>query len=58
MNPTLSLRNPYPDGSAALTTAGGPLFTGFVDGSFAAYDDGSLEQLWEVNVGAGFNAPL
>jgi alcohol dehydrogenase (cytochrome c) len=47
----------YPNRSAALTTAGGLLFTGFVDGSFAAYDDISLEQLWEVNVGAGFNAP-
>jgi alcohol dehydrogenase (cytochrome c) len=28
-----------------------------VDGSFAAYDDTSLEQLWEINVGSGFNAP-
>jgi hypothetical protein len=28
-----------------------------IDGSFAAYDDSSLVQLWEVNVGAGFNAP-
>jgi alcohol dehydrogenase (cytochrome c) len=37
--------------------AGGLLFTGLVDGSFAAYDDTSLEQLWEINVGSGFNAP-
>ena len=51
------IHNPYPNRSAALTTAGGLLFTGFVDGSFAAYDDTSLEQLWEVNVGVGFNAP-
>jgi alcohol dehydrogenase (cytochrome c) len=51
------MRKPYPNRSAALTTAGGLLFTGFVDGSFAAYDDVSLEQLWEINVGAGFNAP-
>jgi alcohol dehydrogenase (cytochrome c) len=28
-----------------------------IDGSLAAYDDLSLEQLWEVNVGGGFNAP-
>jgi alcohol dehydrogenase (cytochrome c) len=28
-----------------------------IDGSFAAYDDISLEQLWEINVGVGFNAP-
>jgi alcohol dehydrogenase (cytochrome c) len=51
------LRKPFPNRSAALTTAGGLLFTGYVDGSFAAYDDISLEQLWEVNVGTGFNAP-
>ncbi|MBV9968383.1 MAG: PQQ-binding-like beta-propeller repeat protein [Xanthobacteraceae bacterium] len=51
------LRKPYPNRSAALTTAGGLLFTGFVDGSFAAYDDTSLEPLWEINVGSGFNAP-
>jgi alcohol dehydrogenase (cytochrome c) len=51
------MRKPFPNRSAALTTAGGLLFTGYVDGSFAAYDDVSLEQLWEVNVGTGFNAP-
>ena len=51
------LHKPYPNRSAALTTAGGLLFTGFVDGTFAAYDDTSLEPLWEINVGAGFNAP-
>ncbi len=50
-------RQPYPNHSAALTTAGGLIFTGFVDGSFAAYDDVSLEKLWEINVGVGFNAP-
>jgi alcohol dehydrogenase (cytochrome c) len=33
------------------------VFTGFGDGSFAAYDDVSLEQLWKINVGSGFNAP-
>jgi alcohol dehydrogenase (cytochrome c) len=51
------LHKPYPNRSASLTTAGGLLFTGFVDGSFAAYDDTSLEPLWEINVGSGFNAP-
>jgi alcohol dehydrogenase (cytochrome c) len=51
------LHKPYPNHSAALTTAGGLLFTGLIDGSLAAYDDLSLEQLWEVNVGVGFNAP-
>ena len=51
------VHKPYPNHSAALTTAGGLLFTGLIDGSFAAYDDLSLEQLWQVNVGTGFNAP-
>jgi alcohol dehydrogenase (cytochrome c) len=51
------VHKPFPNHSAALTTAGGLLFTGFIDGSFAAYDDSSLEQLWEINVGVGFNAP-
>jgi alcohol dehydrogenase (cytochrome c) len=51
------LRRPYPNHSAALTTAGGLLFTGLIDGSFAAYDDTSLEQLWQVDVGVGLNAP-
>jgi hypothetical protein len=47
----------YENRSAALTTAGGLLFTGFVDGSFAADDDTSLESLWEINLGVGFNPP-
>jgi alcohol dehydrogenase (cytochrome c) len=51
------LHKPYPNHSAALTTAGGLLFTGFIDGSFAGYDDISLDQLWQVNVGVGINAP-
>jgi alcohol dehydrogenase (cytochrome c) len=42
------LRVSYPNYSVALTTAGGLLFTGFGDGSFAAYDDTSLEQLWKI----------
>jgi alcohol dehydrogenase (cytochrome c) len=50
-------RVPYPNYSAALTTAGGLVFTGLGDGTFIAYDDMSLEQLWKVNVGSGFNAP-
>jgi alcohol dehydrogenase (cytochrome c) len=51
------MRVPYPNYSAALTTGGGLMFTGFGDGSFAAYDDESLEPLWKINVGSGFNAP-
>ena len=33
------------------------MFTGFTDGTFAAYDDTTLDQLWKINVGTGFNAP-
>jgi alcohol dehydrogenase (cytochrome c) len=33
------------------------VFTGFVDGTFVAYDDTSLEPVWKINVGSGFNAP-
>jgi alcohol dehydrogenase (cytochrome c) len=51
------VRAPYPNYSAALTTAGGLVFTGLGDGSLLAYDDESLEQLWKINVGSGFNAP-
>ena len=51
------LHVPYPDNSAALTTAGGLLITGFTDGTVAAYDDTSLAQLWKFNVGSGINAP-
>jgi alcohol dehydrogenase (cytochrome c) len=51
------VRVPYPNYSAALTTAGGLVFTGLGDGTFVAYDDTSLEQLWKINVGSGFNAP-
>ncbi len=48
---------PYTNYSGVLSTAGGVIFTGFTDGTFAAYDDSTLEQLWKINVGAGFNAP-
>jgi len=48
---------PYPNYSGALATAGGVVFTGFTDGTFVAYDDTTLEQLWKINVGVGFNAP-
>jgi alcohol dehydrogenase (cytochrome c) len=51
------LHVPYPDNSAALTTAGGLMITGFTDGSAVVYDDTSLEELWRFNVGSGINAP-
>src|SRR6185437_7228137 len=51
------VRFPYPNNSGALTTAGGLMFTGYTDGSFVAYDDTTLDQLWKINVGTGFQAP-
>jgi alcohol dehydrogenase (cytochrome c) len=49
--------SPYPNYSGALATAGGLVFTGYTDGTLAAYDDTTLQQLWKINVGVGFNAP-
>jgi alcohol dehydrogenase (cytochrome c) len=51
------VRSSYPNFSAALTTAGGLLFTGLGDGTFVTYDDVSLEPLWKINLGVGINAP-
>jgi alcohol dehydrogenase (cytochrome c) len=39
-----------------MTTGGGLVFTGFTDGTFVAYDDTTMEQLWKINMGIGFNA--
>jgi alcohol dehydrogenase (cytochrome c) len=47
----------YPNYSGTLATAGGLIFLGLMDGTFAAYDDTTLEQLWKINVGSGFSAP-
>jgi alcohol dehydrogenase (cytochrome c) len=48
---------PYPNYSGTLSTAGGLVFTGFTDGTFVAYDDATLDELWKINLGDGFNAP-
>jgi len=53
----MRLHSVYPNVSGVLTTAGGLVFTGYTDGTFAAYDDATLEQVWKMNVGTGFNAP-
>ena len=51
------VRIPVANYAGALTTAGGLLFTGYTDGTFAAYDDETLDVLWKINLGVGFNAP-
>jgi alcohol dehydrogenase (cytochrome c) len=51
------LHIPYVNNSGVLSTAGGVIFTAYTDGTFAAYDDTTLEELWKINVGTGFMAP-
>jgi alcohol dehydrogenase (cytochrome c) len=48
---------PYPNYSGAVATAGGIVFTGFTDGTVMAFDDTTMQPLWKINVGAGFDAP-
>ena len=40
-----------------LSTAGGIVVTALLDGTVVALDDQTLEELWRINVGTGFNAP-
>src|SRR5580704_10256245 len=47
---------PYPNSSGTLSTAGGLVFTGMLDGTLVALDDQTLEEVWRFNVGTGFNA--
>jgi alcohol dehydrogenase (cytochrome c) len=52
-----SVRLNYPNYSGTLATGGGLVFIALMDGTIAAYDDTTLEQLWKINVGSGFTAP-
>jgi alcohol dehydrogenase (cytochrome c) len=47
----------YPNYSGTLATAGGLIFLALLDGTIAAYDENTLDELWKINVGAGFTAP-
>jgi alcohol dehydrogenase (cytochrome c) len=50
---------PYPNASGVLSTAGGLVLTALLDGTIVALDDRTLEVLWRMNVGTGFNsAPM
>ena len=40
-----------------MSTAGGIVVTALIDGTILAYDDQTLDELWRINVGSGFNAP-
>ena len=47
-----------PGGTAsAVASPGGGVVTALVDGTVIAFDDQTLEELWRINVGTGFNAP-
>ncbi|HEY3643192.1 MAG TPA: PQQ-binding-like beta-propeller repeat protein [Xanthobacteraceae bacterium] len=48
---------PYPNYSGTLATGGGLVFLGLLDGTVAAFDSTTLEELWKINVGSGFSAP-
>src|SRR5262249_28425439 len=48
---------PYPNFAGVLSTAGGIVVTALLDGTILAFDDETLEELWRVKVGTGFNAP-
>jgi alcohol dehydrogenase (cytochrome c) len=47
----------YPNFAGVLSTAGGIVVTALLDGTVLALDDETLEELWRINVGTGFNAP-
>jgi alcohol dehydrogenase (cytochrome c) len=47
----------YPNYSGTLATGGGLVFLGLLDGTVAAFDDTTLEEMWKINVGSGFSAP-
>jgi alcohol dehydrogenase (cytochrome c) len=47
----------YGNHSGVLTTAGGIVVTALLDGTIVAFDDQTLDELWKINVGAGFVAP-
>jgi alcohol dehydrogenase (cytochrome c) len=47
----------YPNYSGTLATAGGLVFLGLLDGTVAAFDDTTLDELWKINIGTGFTAP-
>jgi alcohol dehydrogenase (cytochrome c) len=47
----------YPNFAGVLSTAGGIVVTALLDGTVVALDDQTLEELWRINVGTGFNAP-
>jgi alcohol dehydrogenase (cytochrome c) len=52
-----NLHLPYPNYAGALTTGGGLVFVALLDGTVAAFDDTTLDQVWKFNVGSGITTP-
>ncbi|MGZ9809323.1 outer membrane protein assembly factor BamB family protein [Pseudoroseicyclus sp. H15] len=50
------VQTPYPMYSGVLVTPG-LVWTGQTDGTFAAYDGESLDELWSINIGNSIQAP-
>jgi alcohol dehydrogenase (cytochrome c) len=40
-----------------MATAGGLVFSAYANGTFAAFDDETMDLKWKINMGAGFTAP-
>jgi alcohol dehydrogenase (cytochrome c) len=53
----VSARLTYPPYAGVLATAGNLVFLGQLDGTFSAYDAGTLQEVWSYNTGSGINAP-
>ena len=47
----------YPNNSGTLVTAGGLVFLALLDGTIAAYDDTTLDEIWKINVASGISTP-
>jgi alcohol dehydrogenase (cytochrome c) len=47
----------YPNYSGTLATGGGLVFLALLDGTVAAFNDTTLDEMWKINVGSGFSAP-
>ena len=47
----------YPNMAGVLATAGSLVFVGHYDGTFAAYDAKTLNEVWSFNVGSPIQAP-
>jgi len=52
-----SIHLKYPNYSGTLATGGGLVFNALLDGTIAAYDDTTLDELWTINVASGISAP-